>query len=442
MIINNFKNFFMKKIILFSLFALMAIIGFSQDYSKVQLSTLQGKFEDAKKEIDKLIADPKANDKAETWFWKLSVYAELFADSNLYKKYPDADRQALDAFNQYNQKDNTIKELKDNPRPVGLLYSQSFNLGRDYFSKSQWEQSFGYFKTAADLSEYVSKNELRSDKKTTIDTFTILYTSYAAQNANKPDEAAKYYSKLADQKIGGKDFEDLYKFILDYYSKHSNPDAFNKYLATAKELYTADGAIWSQLEMNEMTANASLDELMTKYNAADAAGKLNENAYIGYAEAFASPDKAQQSKLDSAKQVELKLAAADAFKKAFALNNSNGIYAFNAGVLYYNIYSVLDERYYDLRGESADLKAKRDEVGIQEKDYADKAIEWLEKGYTILKAKTPRERSENSSLNRAVDYLAKVYAWKRDKSKGVDPKSYDMYDAKMNQYDKEHDTYH
>lgn len=432
----------MKRIIIAVLLVCMAFSAFSQDFAKVQFDLIQAKFDDAKKEIDKIMADPKAMDKPQSWFWKLSVYAELFADSNLYKKYPDADKQALDALSRYEQKDNTLKDLKENPRPVGLLYSESFNLGRDYFTNKDWNKSFDYFKSAADLSDYVNKNGLRSDKKNSIDTFTILYTSYAAQNAGKLSDAATYYTKLTDQKIAGPDFEDMYKFVLDFYTKQSNQDAFNKYLAYAKELYPADGALWGQFEMNFLTAHASLEDLLTKYTTALAGGKMTEDDLVSYAETFASPDKAQLAKLDSARQVDIKLFAADAFRKAFDINNTNGIYAFNAGVLFYNIYSILDERYYNLRGTSADLKAKRDEVEKMETDYANRAIEWLEKGYTILKAKQPREKSENNSLNRSVDYLAQVYAWKRDKVKGVDPKAYDAFDAKMNQYDKEHDTYH
>ena len=437
-----FKKIIMKKICLSFLLVITGVAAFSQDLNKIQILMMQGKVDEAKAQIDKAMADPKAAEKADTWFYKLSVYAEIFADSSLYKKYPDADKQALDALKNYEAKDPTLKTLKENTRPVGLVYSESFNLGRDFFSAKDWSKSFDYFKNATDMSEYVNKNKLRSDGKTSVDTFTVLYTAYAAQNAGNAANATFYYNKLADEKIGGADFEDIYKFILDYYGKQADKASFTKYLATAKELYPSDAALWGQIEMNFETANSGLDELLSKYKASDAGGKLTEDDYITYAETFATNDQSQLSKLDSAKKVEIKLTAAEAFKKAFAMNNSNGLYAYNTGILYYNIFLTLDDRFYGLRGASADLKAQRDQVEKQEQTYSDMALEWLEKGYNILKAKATRERNENVSLNSTVGALSKIYEWKREKSKGVDSKAYDAYDAKMNQYDKERDTYH
>ena len=95
--------------------------------------------------------------------------------------------------------------------------------------------------------------------------------------------------------------------------------------------------------------------------------------YITYAESFAQPDKNQLAQLDSTQQQELKLAAADAFIKAFNLNDTNGLYAFNAGVLYYSIFGQLDDKFYNLRGESAALKAQRDAVCKRATGYCSKS---------------------------------------------------------------------
>ena len=145
--------------------------------------------------------------------------------------------------------------------------------------------------------------------------------------------------------------------------------------------------------------------------------------------------------MKKSQQVELKLTAADAFSKAYNLNNKNGLYAFNSGVLYYNVFSTLDDRFFANAGETAALKAKRAEIVKEQQETASKAIEWLEKGYATLKAKEPREKNENNSLNRTVLMLSNLYAWKRDKSRGVNPKDYDAYDAKYKIYDAEVDKY-
>jgi len=438
----------MKKMLFFLLLATATFIVKAQKYNDVLLEYSTQKYEEAKSEIDKLAADPKASDKPETYLWQLSIYAELYSDSTLKTKYPDAGKQAWDALNKYIEKDPQLTKLKENSaengnglRALSLLYGQSFNYGRSSFQNKDWNGAFDYFSLCQRVSELIGKYGLNTNGKYTIDTTVVLYAGYSAQNANKPAEAASRYKSLADWKINEKDFEDIYKFILDYDMHQKNDTSFKKYLAVAKELYPNDVPVWNQIEMNYMSSNSSLKDIMAKYKTDDASGKLKEDDYITYAESFAQPQKAQLDQLDSTQQKEIKLMAADAFMKAYNLNNSNGLYAFNAGVLYYSIFGQLDDQYYNLRGESAALKAQREAVVKDQQDVAAKAIEWLEKGYNALKAKPNREKNESSSLNRAVDYLANLYLWKRDKSRGANTKDYDAFDAKYKQFDSEHDKY-
>lgn len=430
----------MKKNILLVLLSAITCITFAQDYTKVTTMYALKKWEDAKKEVDKLATDPKAQDKPETLVWKANVYAELYADSSLTAKYPDAGNQAYQTLQAYIQKEPSLKTLKENGlRVLGILYGNAFNEGKKYFGESKWPESFTAFKKAEEMSEFIMKNNLGSGAQG-IDTFTVLYTGFAAQNSNKPAEAVVYYEKLADKKVSGPDFKDVYRYMLQYYSDQKNTEKFNKYLPVAKELYPTESAVWSQAEMTNMSANSSLTDIQAKYKQDDATGKLTEDQYISYAESFAGLTKGKDTKLDSTQQVEIKFSGADAYKKAFALKN-NGLYAYNAGVLYYAVYDQLSERSFNLRGTSAALKTQRDEVSKQMSPLADSAINWLEQAYNVLKAKTPREKTESLSLNRTVDYLAILYGWKRDKAKGVNPKDVDAFDVKYQLYDNEHDKY-
>lgn len=432
----------MKKLSLFLLMMVAAGVGLAQNYNALTLFYTQGKFEEAKKEIDKLSNDPKAQGKAETYLWEFIVDAELFADSTLHQKYPDAGQNAMTALQKYTEKEPDLKKLKEQGmRSLSNLYGQSFNYGRDYFQAQDWNNSFKFFNLCQETSEYIGNHQLNSNGKYTIDTTVVLYTAYAAQNAGKMDEAAKRYKALADWKVKDKEYEDIYKYILDYDIRNKNEESFKKYLALAKEFYPQDMAVWNQIEMNYLTNNASLEDVVKTYREADASGKLKAADYITYGETFATPDKEQLDKLDSLQQVDLKLTAADAFAKAYKLDSSNGVLAFNAGVLYYGNFAALDDQYFALRGEDAKLKPRRDSVVKKQQEVASEAINWLEKSYNQLKAKTDRTKNESSSLNRAVDYLANLYLWKRDRARGTDTKAYDAFDAKYKVFDAEHDKY-
>jgi len=436
----------MKKIILAIAFIFSATYIMAQDETVISVFVQQKQYEKAKEQVDKWLSDSKlkTKDKQTALLWKMMVYSNLYADSALTSKYPDANIQALDAFNQYQALDPTLKQLKDQSffaSGIGNLYSGSFNKGKDFFQAKQWDSAFKYFSESEQLGTFLLANKL-STSTATVDTLTVLYTGFSAQNAKHMDSAVKYYQKLADIKVNGPDYEDIYKFLIEYSSQQKNDTAFKKYLALAKELYPNDNAAWSQYEMTAVTANASLPELLQKYQQDAAAGNMTEDKLIAYAEALATTDKAQLDALDSTQQMNIKVAAAQAFEKAFALNDTMGLYAFNAGVIYYGIYSDLDDRYSANRGEGAALKAKREAITKQEAAYADTAAQWLEKAYPVLKAKQDRTRPETASLNRTVDYLANIYYWKRDQTKtNGNTKDYDKYDALYKQYDAEHNSY-
>ncbi|MBS1745513.1 MAG: hypothetical protein JST21_05020 [Bacteroidetes bacterium] len=429
--------------------SVVALVLFSaylkaQDESVIMLLVTQKQYEKAKDEVDKWLAKPKLKDKEKptALLWKMMVYSDIFTDSALSPKYPDANAQALDAFHQYLAIDPELKQMKDNhfEGAVGNLYSGSFNKGRDFFQEKNWDSSFAYFSEAESLGTFLLTNKL-SSSESTMDTVTILYTGYAAQNAKLYDSAAKYYSKLTDVKISGPDYEDIYKFMIEHYSEIKDDANFKKYLDLAKEVYPNDNPTWTQYEMNNMTANARITELYQNYLKDAAAGGMNEDKLIGYAEALATNDQTQLEGIDSTTKVNIKLASADAFGKAFNLSN-NGLYAFNVGVIYYSIYSDLDDRYAANRGESAALKAKRAEIAKQEMAYSDTASQWLEKAFPILQDKQDRSRAETASLNRLVDYLANIYYWQREQTK-TNGKSadYDRLDALYKKYDALHATF-
>lgn len=434
----------MKKIILSV--AILLSVGYlkAQDDAVLQLYMAQKNYEKAKEQVDKWIEDPKLKEKDKTTanLWKLRVYSALYADPTLSAKYPDANNQALAAFTTYQQLDPSLKQLRDGNFQDGLgsLYTGSFEKGKNYFANKQWDSAYKYFNESQNLGNYLLANKL-SSSTAPVDTLTVLYTGYSAQNAKLIDTAAAQYARLADIKVAGPDYEDIYKFLVEYYSDKKDDVNFKKYLATAKELYPNDSSLWTQYEMNALTSNTSLTGLQQKYQQDVAAGGMNEDKLISYGEAFATNDKTQLNGLDSLQKNSLKFAAADAFAKAFDLNK-NGLYAFNVGVIYYGIYSDLDDRYASYRGESAALKAKRTEISKQEAAYADTAAQWLEQAYTILKGKQDRTKAETTSLNRTVDYLANIYYWKREATKtNGNPKDYDKYDALYKKYDAEHNTY-
>lgn len=452
----------MKKLLLLTLLAGSSLLVHAQDLKKVQTAYLLAKFDDAKTEIDKVMTDAKQNVKPEALYWKAKVYAALYKDKNLSVKYPGAVKDAEAAFQKYMETDAAYTQVKEKGAEGFFdMYGTSYNNGIKFFNDKKWEDAAASFKVAVEFSDVIFKNKW-TNSSISFDTTTILYLAYSYQNAGKPSEAATYYSRLADNKVAGENYIDIYKFLAQHYTTAKSDAQFKKYLALGKELYPKFP--WEEYEIDYMDQNMTLAEKTALYDKEDAAGTLSETKYLQFGDIFVNAKNKEKS-LDSAQHMKYTLKAAEAFKKAYGKNNQNGIAAFNVGVIYYNVFNDYDDRYAQnirtMQGLNADrpvekdpkkkaaadaaLKAKLDPIrktnAELEKPLAenlDQSLEWLEKAYISLKDKSGRNNTEKSVLNKSVDFLANLYGYKRDRNRGKDSKAYDAFDTKYKEFDALH----
>jgi hypothetical protein len=464
--INN-KPSIMKKVLLLAIFAVTMQLVHAQDLKKVQTVYILNKFDDAKTEIDKVMADPKLNTKPEALFWKARVYATLYKDTLLRAKYPNATKDAEDAIKNYMAADPTFAQVKEKGADAFFdLQSGLFLDGIRAFNKKNWELASSDFKSSIELSDVMFKNKW-TDTKMTFDSTSVLYLAYAYQNGGKPAEAIKYYTRLADNKatgINGESIEDSYKFIVNYYSTQKDEANFKKYVGVARELFPKFPA--DEFEIDYLDNNYTLQQKADLFDKDDAAGTMSEQKYLTFGDIFVHAK--DKEKLDSATGIKYTQKAGEAFKKAFAKNPQNAIAAFNVGIIYYNIYSAYDDKHaYNIRSmqainsanaekpaekdpkkkaaADAALKAKLDpfkaanvELEKPMMDNLDVSLEWLEKSYTILKDKPQKTNTEKNITAKSVDFLANLYAYKRDRLKGKDQKAFEQYDAKYKMYDDLH----
>jgi len=433
MIINNSINTHMKKVAIAFIILLMTGGVYAQDFKKVNTMFLLNKVEDARTELEKVLADPKTQNNIDAQLWKARIYGVLFADSAYRVKYPQSGQLAFDGFNKYMQLDPEAKKIKEaGMSVVDQIYVTNFNLGRRYFDKEQWDSSLVYFKNSHAMGNYITRKNWRNNNQA-IDTFTVLFTAYAAQNAKKADEAAMYYMQFADLKVPGKEYETVYDFLGRHYLNTKNQVMFNKYVGIAKELYPQN-TLWKNLEAAYMEDNLSLAEKLKMYDEGLSGGKMTSEDYFNYGSMFANISKEDQKALDSTRISAIKRKGIEAFKKAYELDNTNGLAAYNAGILVNNEWNELQEKYFNYRGATPALKAKRDDIDKVSAPIANEAVEWLEKSFTLLDAKKDRGRVEKNSYSTAIKLLANLYEYKREKVKGKIPADYDKFDKKFNFY--------
>jgi hypothetical protein len=456
----------MKKIIgLLSLVTFMQMT-YAQDFKKVQGILLLKKFDAAKIEYDKAVTkNASLATTPDGVYLKAVIYEGLSKDSTLSKKFPNAFDIMNSSVEEYMKMDTSFKAAKEYGQdPFFTIYFKAFKDGVAGFSSKEWKQSAEHFDLAVKYSDLIfSKGWANSKQK--FDTTSLMYAGYAHQNAGNKATCAAYYKRLIDASINSTELIDAYRYLLVYYIDTKDKAGFDTYYKVTQGAYPAEN--WFEYKTDYIDKHYSMEEKMASYDEMITDNSITELACQMFGDMFMAGKSMDGLSVELSNAYLLK--AQDAYKKAYSMNSKNFAAAFNAGISYYNQFSVLDDKVAEnIRSlqslntnrptpskdpkkkllEDAKFKASIDSVkklnvALEQPILAkvDAAIEWIEKAYNDLKDKDKFTKPEKNVISRSVDFLATLYGYKRDKSRGKDQKAYDEYDAKYNFYDTLHDKY-
>lgn len=239
----------MRKLILSALFMATGTVLFAQNLNDIQEKISKGKYDEAKEKVDKVLADPKGQKNANAWYYKGVVYNELAKDTT--KKDMDYRQEAFAAFKKYQELDpkNIMMTLEQNSR-LFQLYEGYYNQGIAAFNTKNYEKAFSDFRNALAVKDYVyeKKYEINGFKFPAIDTQLVNLAGSAGMLAKQEDAAIPYFTMLADAKLQGDDFKDIYPILVDYYSRKNDATNKAKYLAIGQELYP-NNPYWLQSQL-------------------------------------------------------------------------------------------------------------------------------------------------------------------------------------------------
>ena len=450
----------MKRILVVLALMLGTQIINAQDFKKVSASMLIQQVDAAKTEYEKVITKkPSLATTAEGYYWKAKIYSALHKDA---AKNPTAYDQVKASIDEYIklEKDNGFPLAKENgTEPFFDVYLKSFKDGINGFNSKNWKEAATSFANSVIFSDLIFSNGWSSSKQK-FDTTSIVYAGYSNQNAGNVEATLQYYTRLINAKVSNPEYVDLYRYALVQYITQKDKAKFDETISLAGSVFPSEP--WEDYEIDYIDKNLTVDEKVALYEQKLAAGSLKEKDFQMYGDMFMSgktdenPDKYINK-------------AAEAYKKAYDLNNKNYAAAFNIGIAYYNQFSLLDEKtgknIKALQALNANkpaapkdpkkkvafeaaFKAQQDSIkklnvvlDAPIKEKVDASIEWITKAFDVIKDKEKLERAEKNVALRSVDFLATLYAYKRDKARGKDLKASDEFDAKFNIYDKLHDKY-
>ncbi len=228
----------MKKSLLVSLSIFLTITGWSQNYDPVKTLVMINQLDKAKTDLDKSFTNAKYTAKPEAFILKTAVYASV-ANMDGKKDTPAAAQlveEADAAFTKYRELDPALSLISEPIYQNGIimLYSNYYSFGYSDYNNKAYDKALGKLKKAIQYSDLLIKQKVLTS---TLDTNVLILAAITAETGGYKDEAAAYYTKLADAKVGGDGYEGVYRYLVTYHFGKKNMEGFEKYKKLGKEVF-------------------------------------------------------------------------------------------------------------------------------------------------------------------------------------------------------------
>jgi hypothetical protein len=423
----------MKRFLLSVAIAATGLGLFAQSLDKAKELFKANKIADAKTEIDKVMADAKNQKNAEAWYYKCKIYSAVGNNDQLKTQTPDASAQAFDALKKYVQYDDKklILLQLDQYKPVNEIYQGYFQAGAASYNSSKYADALANFKGALEAISYMADKGWVAQK---IDTTSILYAGISAEKAKNTDEAAVFYRTIVDSgitKIGGNDMVEIYKWIVDYYSKKKDYANEFKYLSLGKKAYPAD-LFWPDTELELIRSTKSKDSLFAKYEEITTNLPTNHLFLYNYGLELYQYASDTTTGKRPANYDELVKKAQEKLSKSLQIKPDYSKAALVLGQISYNEGVEFQFQAKAVHGAKPEDVKKRTDLRAQAAKRFDEAIPYFEKVDQILGTQGNLKMDDRAALKDAYDLLITIYEQKNLKDKAA------AYTNKFNNVDKDH----
>ena len=442
----------MKRILFLLLVCFAASMAVAQSYDAIKTMLTLGQYQKAREELDKNMGNAKFTSKAEAYMLKTGIYSALSMD-NTNKNTPAGEQLAGDAeaaFKKYKEMDPAMALVGDPVYQNGPinLYSVFYSMGYMDYTKKSWQTGFDKLKKAVELSDLLFAKKIIT---ATIDTNVLVLAGITAAESKNNDAAALYYGRLAEAKIGGAEFESIYRFLVNYHFGKKNITAFEKYKALGQELYPkSDYFTYDKVDF-AVGLVESFDDKVKAVEEVLAADPTNYKANQVLGEIIydtLNPTKEGVPLPHNAAELEPKMVSAF-LKAAAAKPGVETPYLFLGDHFISKAVKVNEAR----SAHAADMKtrtkpgqpnskedvAKRDLLDKQYGEALEAARDPYEKAAAVFATRTSMPLRDKQQYKKAANYLADIYSFKKIQAKGK-PADQAKYAAEEKKWNDTYDT--
>ena len=409
----------MKKLIPIFLLCLFANRNFAQNLDEINDLLLLFKNTEAKAAIDKYLSNPKKATNPEAWYLKGKIYFMYSSDSgvSVVERY-DLLIDAFKAFQENQRLDKKDSKMNDeNHVSYFKLYGEMYNNGIINYNAKNYQGAFQGFKMANEIKDFiVSKNYKNDDMQlVAFDTSLIMNIAICATLAKNEPEVIVYYTKLTDANVSGKEHQEIYQYLIDYYKKNKNEKAFNELLNKAKQLYPGD-EIWVDIELKAVEEKGGKKAVIAKYEELTNQNPANFVYAYNYAVELYNCLYGKDSTYKGDTVMSAKLT--DVLKKAIVIEDKKDITALMLMCNHlYNKTSDINDAASVIKGPNPDQLKKKASMKAAAMKVADECISNALKVETFFESIQTKSKAQKLNYKLIIGTLSNLYYIKKNQLK-------------------------
>lgn len=258
----------MKKVLIFSLMLVIGASSFAQSLDDIGKMFNDKQLAPAKIAIDKFFADSKNANDPTGLYYKGKIYNEISKAATTSKT--DAYDYKLIAFEAFKlQQVNDKKDIRmtfEQHYPYLDLYGGFYDVGVAQFQDKKFDAAYNAFSKAMMMENFIIERKYTYEGFTArkLDTSLIINIAAAALNATDTVNALKNYRIITDAGIVGKDYEQVYEFLVSYYNVKKDVANLDPIMAKAKAAYPKND-FWDGIETDNLAKGGDKKALFAKY---------------------------------------------------------------------------------------------------------------------------------------------------------------------------------
>jgi hypothetical protein len=412
----------MKKVLIFSLLLAIGATSFAQSLDDIGKMFNNKQLPESKTAIDKFFADAKNVNDPVGLYYKGKIYNEISKAATTSKA--DAYDYKLIAFEAFKlQQINDKKDIRmtmEQHYPYLDLYAGFYDVGVAQFNNKKFPAAYNAFSKALMMENFIIERKYNYEGFTArkIDTSLIINIAASALNAADTANALKNYRLITDAGIVGKDYEQVYEFLVSYYNSKRDVANLDPIMAKAKVAYPKNN-FWDAVETESISKSGDKKAIFAKYESLLVKDPNNfVNAYNYAIELYNSIYIKDYTTVDSAASAKL----ISVLKIAIPLDTTNdanllmGNHIFNVAADYSSRALLIKE---GKLVKPADVKKKKD-LNAKAIAKMDEFIPYADKSIKYYMSKPKLTTNQKVKYQQVLTSMSDVYGAKANPKKAAE----------------------